>query len=430
MNPMHILYLHQYFRTRTDVGITRSYELARYLIGRGHRVTMVTAQDPGSPWEGREDTRRRTVDGIDVVEIRAAYADVVHGTKLPYRDRIVEFARFALLARTVVKRLPRPDLVFATSTPLTIGIPGMAASRHHRAPMVFEVRDLWPDAPVQMGALRNPLAIAAARWLERKIYRNSAHVIALSPGMRDGVVEGGVPPERVTVVPNASDLDLFSPDVDGSGVRARWGVGDRFVCTYFGTMGEANDLTQVVKAARILQDCGRKDIVFVLHGDGKRKPALEAYVEEHALHNVIFSGPIPDKGAVAKIAAASDACMTIYKNVPVLYTCSPNKFFDTLSAGRPAIVNSPGWLKELVEENEAGVYAREDDPEHLADRVTFLADNPELVERYGRNARALAERSFDRRKLGARLEEVFQSVLATSPRTRAAASGGSLRPGD
>lgn len=417
---MHILYLHQYFRTRSDVGGTRSYEFARYMVDQGHRVTMVTAQD-GAAWDEADYMRRRSVDGIDVVEIRAGYADAVEATKFGYRKRIAAFAAFAARSTMAVRRLPRPDLVFATSTPLTIGIPGMAAARKHRVPLVFEVRDLWPEAPIQMGALRNRVSIAAARKLEHTIYRNSAHVVALSPGMRDGVVEAGVAPERVSVIPNASDLQLFTPQVDGSEFRQKWGVGDRLVCTYFGTMGEANDLTQVVGAARILQEQGNRDVVFVLHGDGKRRQALEACCREHDLRNVVFSDPIRDKTAVARIAAASDVCMTIYKNVPVLYTCSPNKLFDTFSAGRAAIVNSPGWLKSLVEDNEAGVYVREGDAAHLADRVAYLAGNRELVARYGVNARALAERLFDRKKLAAQLVDVFESVVAERARTPAAA---------
>ena len=233
--------------------------------------------------------------------------------------------------------------------------------------------------------------------------------------MRDGVVAAGVPPERVSVIPNASDLELFSPEVSGEEFRARLNLNGQFVCTYFGAMGEANDLRPVVEAARLLKDRKEKGIAFVLHGKGKRRTELESFCRLHNLTNVIFSDPIPDKDAIAHLAAASDVCMTIYKNVPILYTCSPNKLFDTFAAGRPAIVNSPGWLKDLVEQNEAGLYVRPDDAEHLADQVVFLRDHPEIVKTYGRNARRLAEESFDRNKLAAQLLSVFEQVLANQP---------------
>jgi glycosyltransferase involved in cell wall biosynthesis len=177
-------------------------------------------------------------------------------------------------------------------------------------------------------------------------------------------------------------------------------------------MGEANDLTPVVEAARLLEERGEKGLAFVLHGKGKRRVELEAFCRRHNLTNVVFSNPIPDKHAIARLAAASDACMTIYKNVPILYTCSPNKLFDTLAAGRPAIVNSPGWLKELVERHEAGLYVRPDDPAHLADSVVFLRDHPEIVKTYGKNARRLAEETFDRKKLAAQLLEIFERVAS------------------
>jgi glycosyltransferase involved in cell wall biosynthesis len=289
-----------------------------------------------------------------------------------------------------------------------MALPAMAAARRHGVPLVFEVRDLWPEAPIQMGALNNPAAQRAARALERLVYRRSAEVIALSPGMRDGIVAAGVDPARVTLVPNASDLELFSPDVDGSPVRERLGLGERFVCSYFGTMGEANDLTPVIEAAALMQERGDDGVAFVLHGQGKRRAALEELASRRGAGNVIFSDPVPDKRSVAELAAASDACMTIYKDVPILATCSPNKLFDTFAAGRAAIVNTDGWLRSLVEDNDAGVFVRPNDPADMARRVAELRDHPKLVERYGRNARELAEREFDRDMLAERALSVLE----------------------
>jgi glycosyltransferase involved in cell wall biosynthesis len=400
-----ILYLHQYFMTRAGVGGTRSYEFARRFVARGHAVSMVTAASS-------DDAGPRDADGIEVVGVDAGYADYIGGTKLSYARRALEFVRFATAATAAVLRLPRPDVVYATSPPLTMAVPALMAATRHRAPLVFEVRDLWPEAPIQMGALSNPLLQRLARALERFVYRRAAHVIALSPGMRDGVVAAGAPPERVTLVPNASDLELFSPDLDGSDLRDRLGLGDRFVCSYFGAMGEANDLTQVVEAAAILRRRGEDGVLFVLHGDGRRRHALEELARRRAPDNVLFSDPIPDKRTVAQLAAASDACMTIYKDVPILYTCSPNKLFDTFAAGRAAVVNTPGWLRELVEENQAGVYARPGDPADLADKVAFLRAHPELAKRYGENARRLAETEFSRDRLAERALSVLERAAA------------------
>jgi len=396
-----ILYLHQFFMTRDGTGGTRSYEFARRLVEAGHEVTMVTAGD------GAE----REVDGIRVIEARGGYGDYVRATGVGYGRRLLAFGRFAVAATVAALRGPRPDVVFATSPPLTMALPAIVAARRWRAPLVFEVRDLWPEAPIQMGALRSPWAQRLARWLERAVYRSAAEIVALSPGMRDGVVAGGGDPDRVALIPNASDLDLFSPDLDPGDLRERLGLGaGDFVCAYFGTMGEANDLTQVVEAAVLLAD--RKDIAFVLQGDGKRRAALEADVRRRGLDNVVFA-PAGDKHAAARLAAASDACMTIFKDVPILATNSPNKLFDTFAAGRPAIVNTDGWQRVLVEEHEAGVYARPGDAAHLAEQVLALRDDPERARRYGANARALAEREFDRDLLAERLRGVLERAAGS-----------------
>jgi glycosyltransferase involved in cell wall biosynthesis len=395
-----VLYLHQFFTTRGGTGGTRSYEFARHLTGAGHEVTMVTAAREGSP-------ARERIDGIDVIRVRGGHSDYMRATGHRDSRRIAGFGGFALASTRAALAAPRPDVVFATSPALTIAIPGIAAARRHRAPLVFEVRDLWPRAPIEMGALANPAAKRAARLLERRAYRASAEIVALSPGMRAGVIEAGVDPARVTLIPNASDLDLFRPDLDPGDLRERLGLGERFVAAYFGTMGEANDLSQVVEAAALLRARGRDDVVFVLQGDGKRRAGIEAEVERRGLTNVVLA-PAGDKHSAARLAAAADVCLTIFKDVPVLATNSPNKLFDTFAAGRPAIVNTGGWQRELVETNEAGLYARPGDPDDLADQVLRLRDDPEMARAYGANARRLAETEFDRRLLAERLRGVLE----------------------
>jgi glycosyltransferase involved in cell wall biosynthesis len=387
---MRILYLHQFFITRAGVGGTRSYEFARRFAARGHAVRMVTA-DGGS----------RSVDGIEVVGMPGGYSDYVGATSVAYPRRMLAFATFALSATVAAMRGPRPDVIYASSPPLTMALPALAAAARWRAPLVFEARDLWPEAPIQMGALRNPALRRLARALERFVYSRSARIIALSPGIREGVVQAGAPAERVALVPNASDLELFTPALDRGAERRHLGLSEGLVCSYFGTMGEANDLRQVIDAAPLVGD-----VTFVLLGDGKRRGELE----QRAPANVRFLDPVPDKASVARLAAASDACLTIFKDVPVLATNSPNKLFDTFAAGRAAIVNTEGWMRELVEDNEAGVFVRAGDPRDLAEKVAWLRDNPAEVARLGRNARALAEREFDRDALAARALAVLEEA--------------------
>jgi len=419
---MRILYIHQYFATRKGSTGTRSYEFSRRLVARGHEVTMITSglANDEFPVPTTKQHAEAECDGIRVVSIAAAYNNPHKGTGTSAWRRMLAFHNFARVAAHVGRTLARPDVVFATHTPLTVGLAGRKLGRHFGVPFVFEVRDLWPQALVNCGALTNPLVIWYLDRMARRIYAAAAHVVALSPGMKEGVVAAGVPADRVTVITNGSDLDLFRPDVDGSAARERLGLGERFAAVYFGAMGLANGLDYVIEAARVLKERGRDDIVVVLHGGGGKRAELEDLARRYALNNVVFSDLVPSKAEVARIVAAGDVCMTIYRAAKE-HTWSPNKMFDAFAAGRGVLVNVPGWLRETVESNRCGRYVAPGRPDALADALEDLAAHPETCREMGRNARALAERQFGRDTLTDRLEEVLRGVLParTSPTPKA-----------
>jgi glycosyltransferase involved in cell wall biosynthesis len=409
---MHILYLHQYFATRKGMTGTRSYEFARQLVGKGHRVTMMTsglANQEFTVPESEQYAEFETV-GINVVAIAAAYNDPQVGTGMTGWQRMLKFYQFARLACRIGKGLSKPDVVFATHTPLTIGLAGLALGQHFDVPFVFEVRDLWPEALVNVGALKNPLGIWWLRRMAAKIYEGAKHIVALSPGMKEGIVRAGVPGEKVTVIPNGSDLDLFRLDVDGSAQRKRLGLGDRFAAIYFGAMGLANGLNYVIEAARILAERGKDHIVLVLHGSGGKRAELEKMAREYKLTNVVFSDLVPDKAELARIVAGCQVCLTIYRAVKER-SWSPNKMFDALAAGKPVLINVPGWLGETIQDNKCGRWVDPRRPGMLADTLEQLAAHPELCRGMGKNARALAEREFARDKLADCLESVLLGAL-------------------
>ena len=391
---------------------TRSYEFARHLVGKGHSVTMITSglanQEFPVP-HGRQYAESEC-DGIRVVAIAAGYNDPQAGTNMNGWQRMLKFYQFAWLATRIGRKLAKPDVVFATHTPLTIGLAGLALGRHFDVPFIFEVRDLWPEALVNVGALKNPVAIWWLKRMAATIYRGAKHIVALSPGMKEGVVRAGVPSEKVTVIPNGSDLDLFGPDVDGSAARERLGLGQKFASLYFGAMGLANGLEYAIEAARILAERGNSDIVLVLHGGGAKRADLEKMARQYKLTNVIFSNPAPGKAQLAQIVAACQACLTIYRATRE-HTWSPNKMFDALAAGRPVLINVPGWLGETIESNQCGRSLDPSQPQALADALEELAADPELCRRMGENARALAERDFARAKLADRLEGVLLEAI-------------------
>ena len=257
---MRLFYIHQYFASRKGRTGTRSYEFGRHLAAKGHDVTMLTSGLANSefPVCRGEPCCEYEIDGIHVLSVRGGYNDPNMGTGLGGWRRMLKFYEFARAAAQAGKRLPRPDLVFATHTPLTVGLAGADLSDYFDVPFVFEVRDLWPEALVNVGALSNPVAIWWLRRMARTIYRKADHIVALSPGMKEGIVRTGASAEKVTVIPNASDLDLFRPDLDGSASRERLGLGKRFAAIYFGAMGLANGLEYVIEAAKILAGRGKE----------------------------------------------------------------------------------------------------------------------------------------------------------------------------
>ena len=409
---MRVFYIHQYFASRKGWTGTRSYEFGRYLAAKGHDVTMLTSGLANSEFpvcEG-EPCCEHEIDGIHVLAVRGGYNDPNMGTGLGGWRRMLKFYEFARAASQAGRGLPRPDIIFATHTPLQVGLAGAALSDYFDVPFVFEVRDLWPEALVNVGALGNPLVIWWLKRMARTVYRKADHIVALSPGMKEGIVRTGVAPEKVTVIPNASDLDLFRPGLDGGASRERLGLGKRFAAIYFGAMGLANGLEYVIEASRILAGRGREDIVFVLHGDGGKRPELESLARGYGLTNVVFSDLVANKEEMARIVAGCDVSLTIYRATRE-HSWSPNKLFDSLAAGKPVLINVPGWLGETVERNGCGRSLDPCRPEALADAMQELADQPELCRRMGQNARALAEREFDRRILAERLERVLTDAV-------------------
>lgn len=407
MRRMHIIYLYQFFSTRKDVGHTRAYEFAKQFVAQGHRVTVVTS---GAKADMTGAVETDTLDGIEIVKLRTGYSNYIAGNALSYLDRSKVFLDF--LAKSTwyclhAKSLDRADVLYATSPPLTIGVPALLVSLFRRVPLVFEVRDCWPEAPVQLGALRQPLLIWFARAFERLVYRRAKHVVTLSPGMCEVILATtGADASEVSVVPNCADLELFHPGVDGAAVRKSLGVEDRFVCLYFGAMGEANGLFALLKAFALLQERGEKRIAAVLCGAGGQRASLEVEARRLNLDNVIFTGPFP-KEAMPELVAAADLCLLHFKNVPILATSSPNKLFDALSAGKPVLHNTDGWIRAMLESRKAGFFVSTDDPATFTDELTRLSQNPDLLRVYGQNARRLAEAEFDRREQAFKLAGIL-----------------------
>jgi len=406
---MKVLYFHQHFVTPHGAGAIRSYAMARRLIERGHRVTMVCGSFTGGntgligPYE--DGMRRGWVDGIDVVELDLAYSNHDGLVK-----RSLTFMKFAL--RSVMLALREPyDLVFATTTPLTAGIPGIAARWLRGKPFVFEVRDLWPELPRAMGVIRNPVLLWAMGVLEWTSYRSAHALVGLSPGIVEGIAHRGVPRARISLVPNGCDLDLF--DQGAAPWRPSGVAPSDLMAVFAGTHGMANGLDAVLDAAAELKRRGRSDIKLLLIGNGKLKPALQERAALEGLDNVVFHDPV-NKTRLAGLMAATDLGLQVLANVPAFYFgTSPNKFFDYIAAGLPVLNNYPGWLADMIRDNGCGFAVPPDHPDAFADALEQAAADRDALKGMGERARALAEREFDRTLLANKWVDALDDTWLT-----------------
>ncbi|MBC1406048.1 glycosyltransferase family 4 protein, partial [Listeria welshimeri] len=288
------------------------------------------------------------IDGLVVNVIKNKYKN-----SFGKWQRIWTFLTFLIIACFFQMKKREFDVIYATSTPLTIAIPAMFLSWKGKVPFVFEVRDLWPEAPYQLGFIKSPFIYKSLCILETQIYKKAKHVVALSPGMKEGIMSKKIPERKITVIPNSADLELFKTQSTGK-YRNLFNLGDKFVLAHIGSMGVINGLDYLIEAARKLKDCDEKEVVILIVGEGAKKVELKSLVNRYELDNVYIMDSLP-KHEIPTLMADVDATIMSVKHHPVLEMASPNKFFDSLAAGKPVLVNCEGWMKELVEKHEIGM---------------------------------------------------------------------------
>jgi len=398
---MHILLIHQAFVTLDEPGGTRHYEMARYLAGRGHQVTVIAS--PVSYLTGKAEASASASEEGDLVgRLRILRTFTYSALHRSFVHRVFSFFSFMASSFLVGLRVRQVDLVWGTSPPIFQGATAWALARLKRVPFLFEVRDLWPAFAIQVGVLRHPLLIRASLWLEGFLYRHADQLMVNSPGFSEHVKSRGA--KRVALVPNGTDASMFDPYSDGGAFRQAHGLAGKFVALYAGAHGLSNDLGVVLQAAQRLED--RPEIAIVLLGDGKDKPNLVAQAAQMGLKNVHFLPPVP-KNLMGEALAAADACIAILKPVPMYATVYPNKVFDYMAAGRPVILAIEGVIRQVIEGANGGICVPPGDPDALAEAIRALADDPTKGRSLGTNARRYVEAHFDRAVLANQLEELI-----------------------
>ncbi len=389
---MRVVYIHQYFRTPEQGGAVRSYHLAKGLVQAGITVDMITAHD--SPTYDQ-----RWIDGI-----RVHYLPVAYDQSFGFLERIWAFWSFVAKSKKLLRKLPRPDLLYITSTPLTTGWIGLWAKKKMALPYIFEVRDLWPEAPIQVGAIRNPLLKKWLYALERKIYDQALGLVALSPGIAAHLQKTS-PDRSVALIPNFSDLETFFPKERNQKLAAQLGLSAGLTIAYTGALGQVNAVEELLDLAEMAQGCG-KNWNFLIMGAGSHEKKLKFLASEKQLRNVHFI-PFGAKEKVNEVLSVADFAWVSFAHLPVLKTNSPNKFFDALAAGKAILVNHKGWVYELVKTHELGISCLPGKMESAFSKLEELEQNPQQLARMGQNSRKLAETYFSKELAVSRLLEAI-----------------------
>jgi glycosyltransferase involved in cell wall biosynthesis len=403
---VHILLIHQAFTSLDEPGGTRHHELARYLASQGHRVTIIAS--PISYLTGKSRLAHipwceKQTDGELITILRVYTYPSLHRS---FAFRLLSFSSFMLSSFVVGLGVKKIDLVWGTSPPIFQGVTAWILARLKRVPFLFEIRDLWPAFAEAVGVLKSTFLIRLSEGLESFLYHRADTLVVNSPGYIQHVQERGA--MQVELVPNGTDTNMFTPEIDGTAFRQSHGLASKFVVLYAGAHGLSNDLGVVLEAARMLHT--RKDIEIVLLGDGKDKPVLQSQAQHLGLDNLLFLPPIP-KLAMPSALAAANACLAILKPLEWYKTTYPNKVFDYMAAGKPVILAIDGVIREVIDSAGAGIPVPPGNPQELARGILRLADDPEMAREMGRQARLYVESHFDRALLAAELMKIMLRMV-------------------
>lgn len=380
-----MLILHQYFRTPYEGGALRSYYLAKALVDSGTPVVVVTAYNEST-------TRREIIDGIEVY-----YLPISYENRFGFYKRSLAFLRFILGSIRLVSSIKKDiSLCYAISVPLTIGFVARWLKWTYKIPYIFEVGDLWPDAPIQIGAINNFFLKKMLYLFEASTYQQAKSIVALSPTIQS-TIQQRCPSKIIHLIPNMSDVVYYQPEVKSKVLEDQFGVTGKFVVSYIGALGLANGLDFLLECARACQKASLP-VHFFVCGDGAMADHLKNTAVNLHLTNITIL-PFQNREGVKRLLNITDATMICYKPLPILETGSPNKYFDGLAAGKIIITNFGGWIKNEIESEHCGFSLSPNSPQNIVEKLNPFIEDTSLKNKYQQAARNLAEKKYSRVQL-------------------------------
>ena len=371
---MRILFLSHYFPPEGNAPASRVYEMAKRWVAAGHEVQVITCA-PNVPngvvYEGYRNRLRQTetVGGIHVTRVWT-YIAANRGTV----RRILNYLSYMVMALFAGLFSRRPDVVIATSPQFFCGWAGALVAKLRRRPFILEIRDIWPASIVAVGAMRENAAIRFLKRLELRMYKMADHIVTVGQCYTDDLARKGVPAAKMSVIMNGVDPEVFQRQEPDAELRRKLGLNGEFICSYIGTVGMASGLGVVLRAARLLEESNRRDIKFMIVGDGAIRSDLQAQADRMGIKNVIFTGLQP-KNMIPKYLSVSDACLIHLRSCDVFEAVMPSKIFEAAGMAKPIIIGVRGFAEQFVLRAQAGLAIKPESEQELVDAVVQLADN-------------------------------------------------------
>ena len=406
---MRILYISQYFPPEMGAPSARVYELSRRWVKNGDQVTVLTGF-PNHPtgiippeYRGYRFLQEEK-DGIRVVRTY-----IFAAPNKGFFKRVLSYVSF--MFSSVIqgtRKVGKQDVIIATSPQFFVGIAGFIISRLKGIPFIFEVRDLWPESIVQLGQLKNKAIICFLEWIEMTLYRKAVHVVGVADSTVKILSERGVPEEKITIIKNGVDLELFRVRRDTEALKKRHGYDGKFIISYIGTHGLSHALDKVLDSARMLQE--QNDILFMLVGEGAEKEHLKQKAKNLNLGNVVFVDQI-DKQQLPEYYALADVILVTLRDLPLFRSVIPSKIFEIMAMGRPILISVDGESRKLVEQAKAGIFSEPEKAQMMSDKILYLKENPQVRQTLGNNGRKFVEEHFDRNRLADRYQALIHRLL-------------------
>lgn len=412
---MRILLIHQYFLEKNEGGGSRFNEMTKAWASTGSKIDvisgMVNYATGKKPEKYKGKSFYKDTNFYENVDVYRCHVSESYNTN--FLGRLWGYFSFVFssIYAGLFKTKEKYDVIVVTSPPLFVGITAVILSIFKRLPIVFEVRDLWPESAIDTGVLKNKLIIKMAYWFENYIYKKAKLINVLTPAFKTKIIEKGVPEDKIIFIPNAADFTLAEQiqksDFDPVAFKKELGLDGKFVITYVGAHGVANHLIQLVDAAERLEDTS---VVFQLIGSGMQKQMLEEEVSKRKLTNVVFRNAVP-KAEVFKYILASDMGASVLKKVDTFKTIYSNKTFDYMSCKRPVFLAIDGVSRELVEKADCGIYVEPENIDDIETKVRAVLENKNVLIASGNRGYEYAKKHFDRKVLAEQYVNYIETVV-------------------